>query len=57
MSKSKEGGEEGVTFYVYGSGLMPIPYHSLNEVPRLKSEFHANEAKQAMMMAFARKLA
>jgi hypothetical protein len=52
-----ESGHEGATFYVYGSGLMPVPYCSLNEVPRLKSEFHASEAKQAMMLAFARKLA
>jgi hypothetical protein len=57
MGKSKESGQEGVTFYVYGSGLMPVPYHGLNEVPRLKSEFHEGEAKRAMMVAFARKLA
>jgi hypothetical protein len=57
MSKSKKGGHEGMTYLVYGSGLMPVPYHSLNEVQRLKSEFHLSEAKQAMLLALTRKLA
>jgi len=57
MSKSKKSGREGTTYFVYGSGLMPVPYHSLNEVPRVKLEFHASEAKQAIMLALTRKLA
>jgi len=57
MSKSKKSGHEGTTYFVYGSGLMPVPYHSLNEVPRVKLEFHASEAKQAIMLALTRKLA
>ncbi|MDE1857579.1 MAG: hypothetical protein KGI26_00730 [Thaumarchaeota archaeon] len=42
-------------YYVYGSGLMGIPYHTMNEVPRMRAEFHANEAKRAMLAAWARK--
>ncbi len=42
-------------YYVHGSGLMGIPYHMLNEVPRMRIEFHANEAKRAMSAAWARK--
>lgn len=49
--------ETGRTYFVYGSGLMAVPYGRLNEIPKLRSEFHANEVSMAMMAARARKLA
>ena len=45
------------TYYVYGSGLIAIPRNRVNDVPELKSESHAAEAKRAMLFAWARKLA
>ena len=44
-----------VVYYVHGSGLMGIPFYKLNEIPRMRIEFHANEAKRAMLAAWARK--
>ncbi len=49
--------EAGKTYFVYGSGLMAVPYGRLNEIPKLRSEFHANEVGMAMMAARARNLA
>jgi len=48
---------EAQTYYVYGSGLIAIPRNRVNDVPELKSESHAAEAKRAMLFAWARKLA
>ncbi len=45
------------TYYVYGSGLMAVPYHRINEIPRLKAEFHASEVNFALTAARARKIA
>jgi hypothetical protein len=47
----------GATSYVYGSGLMAVPYSRINDIPRLKSEFHASEVSWAMAAARTRKLA
>ena len=55
MSESQTNGHEAETYFVYGSGLMPVPYHSLNEIPRLKEEFHAKESRQAILAAWSRK--
>ncbi len=44
------------TYYVYGSGLIPVPHHRVNEIPEMKAEYHAAEAKRAMMIASSRKL-
>ncbi len=49
--------DEARTYFVYGSGLMPVPYWRLNEVPRLRAEFHADEVSRAMVAARARFLA
>jgi len=43
------------TYYVYGSGLIPVPWMRTNEISRLIAEFHAEEAKRAMMLALVRK--
>ena len=45
------------TYYVFGSGLMPVPVARMNEVPRLKLEFHAVEAARALFLARARRTA
>ena len=45
------------TYYVFGSGLMPVPLARMNEVPRLKLEFHAVEAARALFLARARRTA
>jgi hypothetical protein len=47
----------GKTYFVYGSGLMAVPFSRVNDVPRLKSEFHASEVSWALMAARTRKLA
>lgn len=47
----------GKSYYVYGSGLMAVPFSRVNDIPRLKAEFHANEVSWAMTAARTRKLA
>jgi hypothetical protein len=47
----------GRTYYVYGSGLMAVPFSRMNDVSRLKAEFHSSEVSWAMMAARTRKLA
>jgi hypothetical protein len=47
---------EAETYYVPGSGLMGVPHERMNDIPRLRSEFHAGEAKRAMMLALARRI-
>lgn len=54
MSKTITHEGETETYYVHGSGLMGVPHERLNEVSRLRAEFHADEARRAMMMARAR---
>lgn len=49
--------QERRTFFVYGSGLIGLPYHRLNDVAEAKADFHAAEAKRAMMIASAWKVA
>lgn len=44
-------------YYVFGSGLMAVPSGRLNEIPRMKAEFHAEEVKLAMTAARTRKVA
>jgi hypothetical protein len=44
------------TYYVYGSGLVAVPYHRMNDVPEMKLEFHARESRNALLLAWARKL-
>jgi hypothetical protein len=45
------------TYYVYGSGLIAVPGARLNEVPRLRLEFHSEEVRKVMMAARTRKIA
>ncbi len=41
------------TYYVHGSGLIAVPSERMNEIPRVKSEFHKDEAKRAIILARA----
>jgi len=52
MSETQEH-TKAKTYYVYGSGLIPVPDERVNDVSQLKSEFHASEAKRAMLYALA----
>ncbi len=42
------------TYYVYGSGLFPVPSTRINEIPRLRSEYHSKEAKIAWALIRSR---
>ncbi len=57
MNKITQIAEEGKSYWVFGSGLMAVPYSRLNDVAGLKAEFHASEVSWAMAAARARKLA
>ena len=57
MSETCHEIDEGKTYFVYGSGLMAVPYHRLNDIPRMKAQFHADEVAWAMNAARTRKLA
>ena len=45
------------TYYIHGSGLMGVPSARVNEIPRLKAEFHAGESKRALEFARMKKVA
>ena len=55
--ESKSRTDEHKAYFVYGSGLIAIPTGRLNEVPRMKAAFHANEVSWAMVVARTRKVA
>lgn len=38
---------ERKTYYVYGSGLFAVPSSRINEIPRLRTEYHSAEARIA----------
>ncbi len=57
MDNIREKAEEGKTCFVYGSGLMAVPYGRINEIRKLKAEFHEDEVRKAFVAALARKLA
>jgi hypothetical protein len=42
------------TYYVYGSGLFAVPSSRINEIPRLRSEYHSAEAKVAWALVRSR---
>ena len=44
-------------YFVFGSGLMPVPLGRINEIPRLKKEFHASEVSFALAVGRTRKFA
>ncbi len=49
---------EPEVFYVHGSGLFGVPRDRMNDIPKLRAEFHANEARRAnvlSMLAWARR--
>jgi hypothetical protein len=54
MNKTIEDSSQRRTYYVYGSGLFAVPSARINEIPRLRSEYHAVEAKRAWALAMAR---
>ena len=43
------------TYYMYGSGLIAVPHARISEFPRLKAEFHSEEVRKGMMLAWSRK--
>jgi hypothetical protein len=49
--------KDSKTYYVYGSGLIAIPSSRMNEVSRMKLEYHSEEVRKAMMAARTRKIA
>jgi hypothetical protein len=53
--KATKPSTEKETFYIFGSGLMPVPSARMNEVTRLKHEFHASEADRALFLARMRR--
>lgn len=57
MSKTSRPPQDSRTYYVYGSGLIAVPYARMNEVPRLRLEYHSEEVRKAMMAAQTRKIA
>ncbi|HEV2225509.1 MAG TPA: hypothetical protein VGR56_01740 [Nitrososphaerales archaeon] len=42
------------TYYVYGSGLFAVPATRINEIARLRSEYHSTEAKVAWALIRSR---
>ena len=42
------------TYYVYGSGLFAVPGTRINEIPRLRSEYHSKEANIAWALILSR---
>ncbi|HEY6283123.1 MAG TPA: hypothetical protein VIW22_04280 [Nitrososphaerales archaeon] len=42
------------TYYVYGSGLFAVPGARINEISRLRSEYHSTEAKVAWALIRSR---
>jgi hypothetical protein len=54
MNSTIDGFSEKKTYYVYGSGLFAVPGSRINEIPRLRSEHHAAEAKRAWAFAQGR---
>ncbi len=45
----------GKAYFMYGSGLIAVPVHSVNEFAKLRSEHHAAEVRKGLMLALARK--
>ena len=37
-------------YYVFGSGLFGFSTERINEVPKLKQEYHEQESKKALLM-------
>ncbi len=53
MEKTTEPKAERKTYYVRGSGLFAVPSERIHEIPKLRSEFHVDEAKKAILFARA----
>ena len=49
--------EKTATYYVFGSGLIPIPRERVNDISELKSEFHRQESTRGVLLAYAIKVA
>jgi len=56
MSKKTNAERSSKTYYMYGSGLIAVPRGRINEFPRVKLEFHTEEVRKGMMLAWARKM-
>jgi len=57
MNSKKASQMVSKAYYMYGSGLIAVPASRLHEFPKLKVEFHTEEARKGMMLAWARKMA
>jgi hypothetical protein len=57
MSTTSQSKTSSKGYWMYGSGLIAVPHNRVNEFPRLKAEFHAEEVRKGMMLALARKMA
>lgn len=44
-------------YYVYGSGLFPVPAERVNDVSQLRLEHHTREARAAAAVSVMRRLA
>lgn len=49
--------EKTDTYYVFGSGLIPVPHERVNDISELKSEFHAQESRRGVLLAYAIRVA
>ena len=57
MSKTNQKRNGSKAYYMFGSGLIAVPLSRINEFPKLKVEFHTEEVRKGMMLAWARKMA
>ena len=57
MNSTSQVQKTSKAYWMYGSGLIAVPHSRVNEFPRLKVEFHAEEVRKGMMLAWARKMA
>jgi len=57
MTKTNASQGSSKAYFMYGSGLIAVPHSRVNEFPRLKVEFHTEEVRKGMMLAWARKMA
>lgn len=55
MSAERSEAGKRKAYYVYGSGLFGIPEERVNEIHKLRKEFHEEEARRARLIALARR--
>ncbi|MDA4125486.1 MAG: hypothetical protein OK438_08615 [Thaumarchaeota archaeon] len=55
--QTKTEDEEGEVYYVPGSELIAVPYHSLGQIRRIRQEHHRREVQHAILLASSLKRA